>query len=133
MSVDEVERITGAPRGELINKFIKTIDDSDLEKGLDIVNKATENNVDMKVFVKLVLHKMRGILLLRFSKEMEKGIKEELSDEDFKFLKEIASAKETKINSYVLKEFIDVYNQIGRSALPQLPIELALVKIIENK
>ena len=133
VSVEEVERITGAPRGELINKFIKTIDDGDLNKSLEIVNKATENNVDMKVFVKLVLHKMRGVLLLRFSKEMEKEIKEELSEEDFKFLKEIANAKETKINSSVLKEFIDVYNQVGKSALPQLPIELALVKIIQKE
>ncbi|MBU3968601.1 DNA polymerase III subunit gamma/tau [Patescibacteria group bacterium] len=133
MSVDEVERITGAPRGELINKFIKMINDGDLNKSLEIVNKATENNVDMKVFVKLILHKMRGILLLRFSKEMEKEIKEELGEEDFKFLKQIADAKETKINSSVLKEFIDAYNQVGKSALPQLPIELALVKVIQKE
>jgi len=133
VSVDEVERITGAPRGELINKFIKMINDGDLNKSLEIVNKATENNVDMKVFVKLILHKMRGILLLRFSKEMEKEIKEELGEEDFKFLKQIADAKETKINSSVLKEFIDAYNQVGKSALPQLPIELALVKVIQKE
>jgi len=133
ISTVEVEKITGAPRGEIVNDFIKMINDSDLNRALDIVSKATENNIDMKIFAKLVLHKLREILLIRFSKEMEKEIKSELSDEDFNFLKKIADAKETKINSSVLKEFIDVYNQIGRTAMTQLPIELALVKIIEKE
>ena len=44
----------------------------------------------------------------------------------------IADDKETNIKSSVLKEFIDVYNQVGKSVVAQLPVELALVKLIQK-
>lgn len=133
ISVEEVERITGAPRGELVNDLIKNINEEKLSDALKSVNEAVNNNIDMKVFTKLLLHKLRMILLLRFSKEMSKEIKDELNEEDFNFLKKIADDKDTNIKSSVLKEFIDVYNQIGKSAVAQLPVELALVKIIQKE
>ncbi len=68
ISREEVEKITGAPSQVLVDDFISAIAYKDLEKGLTSVNKACEQNIDMKVYLKLVLRKTRAVLILRFSK-----------------------------------------------------------------
>lgn len=130
ISIEEVEVITGAPKSELVNGVISAIDESDLNNGLMFVNQAVENNIDMKIFLKLILYKLRAILLVKFAKDMEKIIQSELSEDDFKFIKGVAINKDSKINSLVIKEMLEVYEKIGKAHLNQLPLELALIKII---
>ena len=47
----------------------------------------------MLVYLKLVLRKMRTIILLKYAKNMESSIREEYSEEDFEFLKELSEKK----------------------------------------
>ncbi|OGD68871.1 DNA polymerase III, subunit gamma and tau, partial [Candidatus Campbellbacteria bacterium RIFCSPHIGHO2_12_FULL_35_10] len=79
ISTEEVEMVTGAPKGKLVNNFISAIAEKDLEKGLKAIDTAVESNIDMKVFLKLILRKLRAILLVRFSKDMTKEIETEFS------------------------------------------------------
>lgn len=130
ISVEEVERVTGAPKGQLVNDYVFAISMGDLDKGLSAVGQAAEANIDMKVFLELVLTKVRAILLLRFSKSREKQLSETLSEEDMEFLKKIAEDKEAKVNSEILLELLKAHDMVGRSAIPQLPLELALVNVI---
>ncbi len=126
---EEVEMVTGAPKGELVNDFIESIVKSDLDKGLGAVNQATESNLDMKIYAKLILHKLRAVLLLRFAQDMKENIKQEFSKEDFAFLEELAKDKETKISSETIAKMLTAYDQIGRAYLPHLPLELVLVEL----
>jgi len=129
ISAEEVEQVAGAPRGELVNDFIKSIDDKDLPRGLEAIKSAVSNNIDMPVYLKLVLRKMRAILLLKYAKNMESSIKEEYSEEDFIFLKELSTKKESNINSKTLFEMLVAYDSVARANIPELPLELALIKI----
>ena len=132
ISVREVETITGAPNGELVNQFIASVAEKDLDRGLKVVNLASKNSADMQIFAKLILHKVRAILLLRFSKEMEKIFTDEFSENDFKFLKDLSQNKDSNINSETLKELIDTYIQIKSAYISQLPLELILIKLAKK-
>tara|TARA_Y100000310_G_scaffold345555_1_gene466455 strand:+ start:6724 stop:7755 length:1032 start_codon:yes stop_codon:yes gene_type:complete len=132
VSRSEVEVVTGAPKGVLVMDIIQSIEKSDLEKGLSAIGKAVEQNVDMKVFMKLVLHHIRSILLIRFAHDMESHIKTQFSKEDFEFLKSIADNKDSKINAAILSGLLEAYSRIGYSHIPELPIELALVSFSEK-
>ena len=133
ISVSEVEQVTGAPPATLINEFIESVDKKDLDSALEGLSKASEEGVDMRVFLKLALHKMRSILLLRFAKNLEGIIDEQFSEEDFKFLKKISAKKGSGINSNTLRELLDAYSKIGNAHIPQLPIELALITLIGSE
>ena len=127
ISIEEVETVTGAPNSKLVNDFIKSIVKSDLDVGLRAVNQAVENNLDMKIYAKLILHKLRAVLLLRFATDMITDIKEEFSKEDFSFLETLAKDKEIKISSEIIKKMLIAYDQIGRAYISHLPLELMLV------
>jgi len=128
ISAKEIESIVGAPSGKLVNDIIDAISKKDAEEGIKAINIAVEQNVDMKIFTKLILQKLRVILLIRFAPEMKNTFEKDFNTEDFKFLSDLASKKESNISSNVLKELLDTYQAIGYSYIPHLPLELAVIK-----
>lgn len=132
ISVAEVEMVTGAPKGELVNKFIASIASGELENGLKAVSEVVSQNVDVKTFLKIVLQRIRFTLLLRLKAGLDNEIEKELRSEDFEFLKKLAAEKDSKINSQTLWELLDAYEKTNLSHIAQLPLELALVKILKK-
>jgi DNA polymerase III gamma/tau subunit len=133
ISAEEVEMVTGAPKSELVNRLIESLDQGHLDKGLLIISEASKNNIDMKTYIKLILHKIRFVLLLRFSKDLEKTIAEEVSSSDFTFLKTMSENKESKISSRTLVELLTASDQVSRAVIEELPLELALVRLAGDR
>ena len=129
ISITEVEMVTGAPRGTLINEIVAGIAKGDLPAALAAVTKAVEQNSEMRMLMKLLLTKVRAVMLLRFAPEMEKSIAEQFVPEDLNFLKELSGKEGATISSATLYELLGAYEGLGRSTIPQLPLELALVTI----
>lgn len=125
----EVERVTGSPKSSLVNSVIDAIEGKNVALGLRVIGKIAEQNVDTKVFTKLLLAKLRFILLLRNAPDMEPGIRNEVNLEDFEFLKRLATNKESRITSAVLLEFLTMYNLISYTDIPHIPLELAVIKL----
>lgn len=133
VSVHDVEKVAGAPKGELVNAVLSGIEEDKVEQALGALREAAEANVDMKVFAKLLLQKMRAVLLLRFAPETEDAISEQLSEDDVKFVKEIAKKKDSKIKADVLRLFLGAYNEIGYSYVAALPLELAVMQVLSKQ
>ena len=133
VSVEEVEIVTGAPKSELVNDFIRAIDEQDLELGLRTVRSAGESNIDMGVYFKMILVKFRAIMLSRLSKESREEYANSMTDTDYTFVTKLADSKESKINSKTLLELITFAADVNRSYIKELPLELALIKIVGDK
>lgn len=130
ISLDEVVLVTGAPKGEMVNDFIRAIAENNLSLGLEAISQATESNIDLLLYFKLVLHKIRAILLLRNLKSSEEKLKEEMTDTDFNFLKGLADKKESKINSDTLLTLLTHYDLVAKAYLPEMVLELVLTKVL---
>ncbi len=132
ISTKEVEKITGAPKGELVNDFISSISEKDLDRGLKAVQQATEDSIDAQLFLKLILHKLRAILLVRFANDMVKVVQDDFSEKDFEFIEKLAKTKDSNLNSQTLIELIESSDKIKLSYISQLPLELVLIKLIKD-
>ncbi len=55
ISDEEIRLVTDAPKGELVEDVISAISKSDLDKALSAVRLAQKENIDMSVFLKLIL------------------------------------------------------------------------------
>lgn len=130
VTLAEVEMVTGAPKGSLVNDFILALAEKKIVPAIASLHSALSANVDAKVFLQLALQKLRFVLLLRYAKEMEGEISEELSAEDFAFLKKLSTTADSGISSLLLSELLSAYDAVGRAYIPALPIELALVRIL---
>lgn len=120
----EVEQVTGAPRTDLINMFISGIEAKNISESLKALHTASEQNIDMALFTRLVLHKIRAILLLKYSPDMATILEEEFSQEDFAFFKNCANKKDLTITSKTVLELLKTQDLARFSPIPELPLEL---------
>ncbi len=133
ISVKEVEGVTGAPKSEIINSFITALENKNAEQALSFARRSSDGNIDVKVFLKLVLRKVRFILLLKHAPRLKEEIRKELSEEDYKFLGGISGKKDLNIDSSFLLTLLEAYDRINYSFIPEISIELAVVKICGDK
>ncbi len=132
ISQQEVELVTGAPKSELINNFIKALDEKNASLGLTSLHDASAHNIDMAVFTKLVLYKLRAVLLLRYSPDMKATIEEEFSETDFKLIQSLADKKESGINSKAILEILKAQENSRYSPIAELPLEIAVANLTAN-
>ncbi len=126
ISEEEVRLVTGAPAIELVHDIITSISTKDLDLGLGAVRKAANQNIDMSVFLRLILHTARAVLLVRFGETSM--VKEDLSEKEFEFVSNI-SKTDTVFSSTVLIELLTALERTTGAYIQSLPLELALVSI----
>jgi DNA polymerase-3 subunit gamma/tau len=131
ITLEDVEHVTGAPRGALINTIIDAIAHKDKTKALEAVQAAAANNIDMSMFMKMLLEKLRFVLLLRAAPTMKQYISEQVSEEDFAWLSGLAAQNDIHISSATLLAMLTAYEQTGRAYIPHLPLELAILSVCE--
>jgi DNA polymerase-3 subunit gamma/tau len=124
----EIEKVTGAPSGTLVDNLLEAMVDKNLEKALEAVRKAGKQDTDMNVYMKLILAKLRFALILRYAPAMGKDM--EISPADLEFLNGLIKKDKGIIKSETLSIFLGAYSETARAFIKELPLELALVKIL---
>jgi DNA polymerase-3 subunit gamma/tau len=130
ITAEQVERVTGAPSGVLVNEIIKNLAEKNREGALTTLEKIVDQNIDIEILIRLLMHKIRSILLLRFSKNAFEKIQIEFSEDDVSFLQRLVGIEGKEINAQLLARLLDVFDQTKHSYIKQLPLELAFMQIL---
>ncbi|MBU4223981.1 DNA polymerase III subunit gamma/tau [Patescibacteria group bacterium] len=131
ISGKEVRDFFAVPSREAVENFISAIIEKSAERGLEIIQQSIGENVDMRMFLKLILRDVRAMLLLKMAPRMKPLLEKALGEREFKFVeknKDLFNAGELE---KALKILLDAHDVKSRPYLPQLPLELAFLKIIE--
>jgi DNA polymerase III subunit gamma/tau len=133
IEIGDVEKITGSPKSALVNDFISAIATKDLPKGIEAVQKAAAENLDMKLFLRLIVEKFRVAIILRYAPKLEEEMAGDLGEADLEFLKGMVKGdKEGMLRSPALATLLEAYQNIDRAFVAELPLELALVEILSK-
>lgn len=127
LSHTEIENVLGAPKADFILEVLVGLSEQNTEKSIGAVRKASEENADMQVFLKMILRALRFVLLLRFSKDMKNLIVDETGEAEFEKLEELSKTAKN-INSKTLLNFLEAYSRQTYASIPELPIELAIIE-----
>lgn len=130
VSLEEVEKITGAPAMKLVYDFISAIADGNLDQALTLIDKGVEASIDFKIFLKLVMREIRLALLLSLAPSLENKIMNEAGEKETEFFNTLKTRSQSKNLAPALREFLDTYLQLSGAYLPQVPLELAIIKIL---
>lgn len=132
LSIKEIEEVTGAPGGELVNNFLSALVEEDIQKGFEAIKAAEDQNIDMDIYLKLILIKLRVALLMRYAPEMKKELLEEVADSDVQFFTDLIKEKKGVITSRSLEVLLEAEKNMKFAFIKSLPLELALTKILKN-
>jgi DNA polymerase-3 subunit gamma/tau len=130
-SADEVAAIIGAPRTSTILALLDAIHTKDKERALDTLATVTEQPVDIKLFSRLLLEHIRAVMLLRNLPSHQESILGAFGPEAQEKIRAFASGP-SLLNSHTLLRLLSATELISRSPIPQLPLEIAVIDIIEG-
>lgn len=130
---ENIEEIIGIPKNTLVNEFISALVKRDLASGLDILKKVNQENLDVKLYLKLVIIKFRMALLLRYAPNLEKDMSGDLSESDLEYLRDLVKNHKENFHSSVLARLLEAYQNIDNAFISVLPLEIAFIKIVETK
>jgi DNA polymerase III subunit gamma/tau len=125
---DEVATIIGAPKGEVLRDLLRALSDGETEKALGAVSVAVDARADMKLFMRLLLERLRAVILLRNAPGRKEAILGAFGGDDQTLITELSESSGSAINSHLLLSLLDAAQQTGKTALPQLPLELAIIE-----
>jgi DNA polymerase-3 subunit gamma/tau len=129
INISEIEKITGAPNTTLVDSFLDALANKDIEKGFASIEKATAQNIEMNVYLKMILYKLRYALMLRYAPGAKKSIESVLGERDFIYIEKLVSLKPEYISSSTLSTLLSTYQSQKSAVISELPLELALIKI----
>jgi DNA polymerase-3 subunit gamma/tau len=132
---EEVEKITGAPRSVLIESVLDVLVGDSVMEAFSVVQKIKNENLDMKLFLKLLVHKIRFAIILKYAEknknEIPKEVFQDLTEGELNFLKDLIKRdKKGVIRSKALMILLEAYQNVDKSFVQELPLEMALVEIL---
>ncbi len=133
ITVQDVASVTGAPERNLVEDFLISIAKNDIEKGYEAIRTATMQNIDMKIYIKMILATLRYALMLRYAPNTKNKIAESLSKHDLEFIEDLIKDKPEFITSKTLSILLDAYQNLRYAFIAELPLELALVDILHKE
>ncbi len=127
---DEVAAIIGAPKKAIIGSLVLALHEKDTEAALRAIAEAVASHADVRLFTRLLLERMRAIMLLRNMPTKAQVILAPFSEADAAQLSALATAAPSPINSHALVRLLGASERLGKTQLPYLPLELAVIEII---
>ena len=131
VTLKAVEDITGAPKSALVLAYVKGLVEKNREgakeDALSALATASSENIDMKVFAVLVLARLRYLLLTTAAPALAKTQSANFSADELQALGAIKAEEQHLVKA--LYTLLDAGQQIGKSAIATLPLELAVVKL----
>ncbi len=127
---EDAELATGAPKHELIEKFVTALSEENASSALGVLRRATNESIDMPLYLSLVLEYVRTILLVRFASELRKELEDELGTDEYAEVEKLAMAKDSKLTHETLRVLLDATERMRFSPIPSLSLELAVFELI---
>ena len=129
ISLEDTAVVTGSPRGAIVNDFVTALAKKDFALGLKAIQKAVEANVDMRIYITMVLERVRAILLLKMAPDFVAPLKDELSEVDFAFAETLSKDTTSNIAGATILAILEASQQMNYATIAQLPLELVLIKL----
>jgi len=130
INITSIEEITGAPNTTLVDSFLDALASSDIDKGFSSIEKAVSQNIDINVYLKMILLKLRYALMLRYIPITRKHLEKNISEKDMTYLLNLIESKPEHISSNTLVVLLEAYQSLRSAVIEELPLELALIKIL---
>ena len=127
VSAADIEKISGAPKGELVRRLLRALAEKNAGEALASVRAAVADNVDARTLTRLLIHRMRVVLLMRNAPDLAEQLCEELTEADRALARELSAGD--CIDSHTLRAVLEAYSTMSYAAVPHLPLELAIIDV----
>ena len=130
---EDIKELLGIVEVGQIAEFVDLLISKNAKDSISSINLLADKGLDLHEFAKTLVYYLRQSLLLKINPSFLNIQNSGLSLQELEKIKQQTSTLAQKDIQNMLELFIDVENKMKYSALPQLPIELAIVNITRQE
>lgn len=128
ITAKEAGEILGTTDHQNVEKLAFLLLEKKIPEALRLVNDLTNSGNDLEIFNKSFLNYLRQLLILSVDEKLGRTLSLELTSEQIKEAGDISKNNTGEILK-ILENFSEIQNKIRSSFIPQLPLEIAIVKM----
>lgn len=128
ITAKEVEAILGTSKWESLFKFGTHLLEKNSRAAIELLNSLAHDGYDLEILHKSLLNFLRQILLISVDKELASTFSYELTNEQNQKMLTLVANKNTTQVLHIVQCFAEIQGKIKTAFIPQLPLELAIVK-----
>jgi len=130
---EDIEELLGAVDFEKVKVMTDCLSGASAKEAIDYVGALAEQGTDLEVFAKTFINHLRKIMLIKVDSSLIDLMAQELTPDQMEIVKKQADVFSLDSVARAIRVFIVAQNDIKRSPIPSLPIELAVVEIINSQ
>ncbi len=131
---DTIIDALGTTKKANVTHLLSLIGENQLYQSLSFVREVSGNGTDLSLFAGLILHTLRDLLLVNTNQKLGLAELGELTKEQQAILLELSSLFTPAHIVHMLEEFQIAHITSKTAVIPELPLEIAIVKILaQNK
>lgn len=128
ITAKEAGEILGTTDHQNVEKLASLLLEKNIKEALGLINDLTANGSDLEIFNKSFLNYLRQLLILSVDEKLGSSLSLELTSDQAEKAKNFSKNKTGAILQ-LLENFSEIQNKIKSSFIPQLPLEMAIVKM----
>jgi DNA polymerase III subunit gamma/tau len=128
ITIKEVEEILGTTDRKFAGEVAEMLIANDSTGAIRKVNELLNDGYDLQIFNKSLINYLRQLMLLKISVDLKSSFAYEMTNEQVENM--LAQTKKTDLQKIVIaiNLFLDAQNKISAFLLPQMPLEIAIIK-----
>ena len=128
ITVTEVEELLGTADRKLTAEVVSAILKKDSTAAIAHINHLFEDGFDLQIFNKSLINYLRQLMLLKIDPQLQKHFSFEVPAEQIAGMLKIVETTELVSIMDAINFFLEAQNKISASVIPQLPLEIAVIK-----
>ena len=130
ITAKEVEEILGTTQRQSLEAMVTYLLKKDSASAITLVNELSRDGYDLDVFNKSFLNYLRQVMLVSVDEKLAKIFAYELTKEQSNALVEQAKNHSPKEVLTIIQCFSEIQGKIKSAFIPQLPLEMAIIKAV---
>jgi DNA polymerase-3 subunit gamma/tau len=130
---ETVEKLLGSVDVEIVIQLITHLIDKDIKKALALLTKTIDKGVNIQQFAKILNNYLRELLFFKIDPDFESSLIFAATKEEKETRKKVADRLSTQDIREMLEIFMEAENKTKYATIPQLPLEIAIVKICDTE
>ena len=130
ITAKEVEEILGTTQRQSLEAMVSYLLKKDSASAITLVNELSRDGYDLDVFNKSFLNYLRQVMLVSVDEKLAKIFAYELTKEQSNALVEQAKNHSPREVLTIIQCFSEIQGKIKSAFIPQLPLEMAIIKAV---
>jgi len=132
ITLKEVEEILGTADKKTAEIIAEMIFKKNSSGAISKINELLENGYDLEVFNKSLINYLRQLMIIKIDSNLKKYFSSEMTSERLEKMEELSKGAELSIIISSINLFLEAQSKISSFILPQLPLEIAIIKATQT-